>query len=79
MQLIVSDPSVGVLIPIPQYPLYTASLALNSARAVPYYLEEHDDWSLDVAGLESIVSEARSKGTDGEEIPLFFSYSPNSH
>jgi alanine transaminase len=65
MKLIISDPSVGILIPIPQYPLYTASLALNEARPVPYYLDESSDWSLDVDGLEAIVSKARSEGTDG--------------
>jgi alanine transaminase len=66
IKLIVSNPSVGILIPIPQYPLYTASLALNKARPVPYFLDESNDWSLDVDGLEPIVSKARSEGTDGE-------------
>jgi len=37
-----------VLIPIPQYPLYTATLALYNGRAVPYYLDEDGQWSLSV-------------------------------
>lgn len=66
IKLIVSDPSVGVLIPIPQYPLYTASLALNSARAVPYYLNEAEDWALSVPSLSKIVNDAREEGSDGK-------------
>jgi len=37
-----------VLIPIPQYPLYTATLALYNGCAVPYYLDEDGQWSLSV-------------------------------
>lgn len=63
MQVLINSPLDGVLIPIPQYPLYTAALALNSARAVPYYLQEHDEWSLDTEGLREGVRKARAEGT----------------
>ncbi|KAH8927683.1 putative alanine aminotransferase [Atractiella rhizophila] len=62
LRLLIASPSDGVLIPIPQYPLYTASLALNSAHAIPYYLNEADDWSLDIASLSKTISQARSMG-----------------
>lgn len=62
-QCLLSSPQDGVLIPIPQYPLYTAALALNSARPVPYYLKESNDWGLDVEGLRKGLEEARDEGT----------------
>jgi aspartate/methionine/tyrosine aminotransferase len=38
-----------VMIPIPQYPLYTATLALLNGQAVEYYLNEANDWGLDAS------------------------------
>lgn len=35
---IIAKPSVGVMIPIPQYPLYTATITLCNGVAVGYYL-----------------------------------------
>jgi alanine transaminase len=42
----------GVMIPIPQYPLYSASLAEYNMDQVGYYLDESRNWALDVAELE---------------------------
>ncbi|KAL8276421.1 hypothetical protein RQP46_011173 [Phenoliferia psychrophenolica] len=63
MQVLISSPTDGVLIPIPQYPLYTAALALNGARPVPYYLVESAAWGLDIDALRRSVATARSEGT----------------
>lgn len=52
----------GVLIPIPQYPLYTASLALNNSHALPYYLDEQSGWSVNTEEIESVVQEAVEDG-----------------
>lgn len=52
----------GVLIPIPQYPLYTASLALNNSHALPYYLDEKSGWSTNTKEIESVVINSREKG-----------------
>lgn len=35
-----------MMIPIPQYPLYSASIALNGGQVVPYYLDEESGWQL---------------------------------
>ena len=64
MQVILSSPQDGVLIPIPQYPLYTAALALNSARVVPYYLQEQDAWGINMDELRKGVVSARADGTN---------------
>ncbi|CAG8545973.1 1232_t:CDS:2 [Paraglomus occultum] len=64
LQLIISHSNVGVMIPIPQYPLYTATLALYNGKPVPYYLNEEQDWGLDIAELTSSLAQARSKGVE---------------
>ncbi|KAK9934557.1 hypothetical protein M0R45_021696 [Rubus argutus] len=52
----------GVLVPVPQYPLYSAAISLFGGSLVPYYLEETANWGLDVADLRQSVITARSKG-----------------
>lgn len=64
LQAVIAHDNCGVLIPIPQYPLYTAALALNNAKPVPYYLKEDADWSVNVDEIRDAVHEAREKGTD---------------
>ncbi|NXK43471.1 ALAT2 aminotransferase, partial [Piprites chloris] len=49
----------GVLIPIPQYPLYSAALAELEAVQVNYYLNEDRGWALDVAELRRALAEGR--------------------
>lgn len=49
----------GVMISIPQYPLYSAALADLGAVQINYYLDEDNCWSLDVAELRRAVTEAR--------------------
>lgn len=58
----------GVLVPIPQYPLYTATLAVLNARCVPYYLNEEDNWGTDIEGIRDSVSNAKAGGTDVRAI-----------
>lgn len=49
----------GIMIPIPQYPLYSATLAEFDAVQVNYYLNESSDWSLDVQELQRSIDDAR--------------------
>ncbi|KAM3593472.1 uncharacterized protein V6R79_013645 [Siganus canaliculatus] len=49
----------GVMISIPQYPLYSAALADLGAVQINYYLDEAKCWSLDVAELRRSLNEAR--------------------
>lgn len=62
LRVLIKDPSVGVLVPIPQYPLYSASIALYGGQLVPYYLDEQNGWSLDIGQLEQSVKDARARG-----------------
>lgn len=49
----------GVMISIPQYPLYSAALADLGAVQIGYYLDEEKCWSLDVAELRRALNAAR--------------------
>ena len=49
----------GIMIPIPQYPFYSATIAEFGAHPIPYYLNEANGWSLDVEELERAIREAR--------------------
>jgi len=48
---------------VPQYPLYTASIALYDGVCVGYYLDEPTAWGLDVSELERSVADAKAQGT----------------
>ncbi|KAJ2800975.1 alanine transaminase [Coemansia guatemalensis] len=64
LDMLISSPNVGIMIPIPQYPLYTATLSHLNAHAVPYYLQEESDWQLSIADLQRSLAEARARGID---------------
>ena len=51
-----------VLTPIPQYPLYSATITLYGGTLLPYYLDERRGWGLDVAALGAAVAAARGAG-----------------
>jgi alanine transaminase len=62
--MLIGGPKTGILIPIPQYPLYTATLAQHSGTAVPYYLDEASDWSTSASEVESAIERAKQDGVD---------------
>lgn len=52
---------LGVMIPIPQYPLYSASLCELGIHQVNYYLNETKDWQLNVDELRRAHAEHEDK------------------
>jgi len=50
------DPGDEVLIPQPSYPLFEHLTRLDGVVAVPYRLEYHGRWSIDLAGVEQALS-----------------------
>ncbi|KAI1890197.1 hypothetical protein AGOR_G00171200 [Albula goreensis] len=49
----------GVMIPIPQYPLYSAAIAELDAVQVNYYLDEDNCWALDINELHRALQAAK--------------------
>jgi len=64
LQMLIRSPKDGILIPIPQYPLYSATLTLFGATAIPYYLDETKDWSFDIDNLQNAIQQARENGIE---------------
>ncbi|CAI0463533.1 unnamed protein product [Linum tenue] len=62
LNTIIRGPNDGILVPVPQYPLYSAAISLFGGTLVPYYLEETANWGLDVNDLRNAVSQAQFKG-----------------
>ncbi|OQB96907.1 MAG: Glutamate-pyruvate aminotransferase AlaA [Spirochaetes bacterium ADurb.Bin110] len=62
LTLLIAKKNDGILIPIPQYPLYSATLTLYGGQQIGYYLDEESGWSLDEQMLENAMQEALTKG-----------------
>merc|ERR1719181_668487 len=62
MRASLRGPEDAILVPVPQYPLYSATLRLCNGSMVPYYLDEANDWGLSVDELARAVGEARAAG-----------------
>ncbi|KAL3310547.1 glycerol-3-phosphate O-acyltransferase 2 [Cichlidogyrus casuarinus] len=50
----------GFMVPIPQYPLYSASVAELNAFQMSYYLDESTHWGLQLSELERAYDEAKT-------------------
>lgn len=55
MQALLDDGD-EVLIPAPDYPLWTAMTTLSGGKAVHYLCDENDDWNPDLADIESKIT-----------------------
>ena len=62
LNCIIRGPKDGIMVPIPQYPLYSASIALYGGTMVGYYLDEETTWSLNVNELQRSLNTARAQG-----------------
>lgn len=70
LNVLTGDPKTGVLVPIPQYPLYTATLSLLNARCVPYYLDEAAGWGVKLDTIRESFEKAKKEGTDTRAIVI---------
>ena len=52
------------MIPIPQYPLYSATLDLLGGHKIGYYLDEQSIWGMNVQELERSLAEAKANGVN---------------
>ena len=68
LRLLIADPNDGIMIPIPQYPLYSATLTLYEGQMVPYYLDEQNNWKLNLGMLEDGFNQAKAKGINVKAI-----------
>ena len=60
----------GIMIPIPQYPLYSATLTLYGGNLVGYYIDEDNNWQLSEAALTESYNKAKSEGINPVAITV---------
>ncbi len=62
LQSLITDKKDGIMIPIPQYPLYSADITLFGGAHVRYYLDEENEWKLKQEMLEEAHLNAKKNG-----------------
>ena len=68
--LLTNKANDGYMIPIPQYPLYSAAIELYGARQINYFLDEKNQWRLDEEELTRSIEGARASGIDPVAIAV---------
>lgn len=62
LTVLLKNPNDGLMIPIPQYPLYSATLTLYGGQQIGYYLDENNSWQLNEKVLIESIESAKKKG-----------------
>ncbi|KAI7845708.1 hypothetical protein COHA_000822 [Chlorella ohadii] len=62
LNALIRDSGDHILVPIPQYPLYSASIQLYGGTLLPYNLKEQTGWSMDLNEITRTVHDARNRG-----------------
>jgi aspartate/methionine/tyrosine aminotransferase len=68
LRILIGAPNDGIMIPIPQYPLYSATITLFEGKQVNFYMDEGNDWRLSQTMLESSYQEAVAQGVQVRAI-----------
>jgi len=68
LRTLISSSADGIMVPIPQYPLYSATITLYGGRQVPYYLDEEHDWRLSRELLDKAFMDAVRKGASAGHL-----------
>jgi len=68
LDLLIAEETDGIMIPIPQYPLYSASVKMYGGVQVNYYPNEDKDWALGRDELENSYAKAVADGVNVKAI-----------
>ena len=68
LTMLIANPKSGILIPIPQYPLYTATLAAHAGVGIPYLLDEEADWATSAPEIEAAIAKAVADGIEPKAL-----------
>jgi aspartate/methionine/tyrosine aminotransferase len=68
--MLTNKASDGYMIPIPQYPLYSATIALYGARQINYFLDEKNGWQLSERELKESIAAAKKDGINPVAIAV---------
>lgn len=59
---LLKNEQTGYMIPIPQYPLYSATISLYGGKQIGYYLDENNSWQLNDKILQDSYDKAITNG-----------------
>lgn len=62
IELLIGQKGDGIMIPIPQYPLYSATIKKCGGTQVNYYPDEDSGWTLNQEVLETSIQQAHKDG-----------------
>jgi alanine transaminase len=62
LELMIRDKKDAVLIPYPQYPLYSAAITLRGGTVLPYYPDEANEWAISIESLKQSLQQADEQG-----------------
>lgn len=67
---LISDDRDAIMIPIPQYPIYSALIGRLGARQVGYYLDEEKGWAVSEEELQKRWDAAKAEGLNVKALAL---------
>lgn len=67
---LISDDHSGIMIPIPQYPIYSALIARLGGRQVGYYLDESIGWAVTQEELDAKLYQAQNDGIEVKALAI---------
>ena len=62
LYMLIQNEKDGIMIPTPQYPIYSALITRCGGQQVPYYLDESKGWGMSLDELERSYKQATDKG-----------------
>ncbi|KAF5364637.1 hypothetical protein D9758_005553 [Tetrapyrgos nigripes] len=70
LSMLIASQNDGILIPIPQYPLYTATIAQFQGKPIPYYLSSSTQagWSTSVKDVREALQKAKDEGINPKAL-----------
>ena len=70
LTVLLKNPNDGIMIPIPQYPLYSATITLLGGNQIGYFLDESNTWQLNEKSLIESIEQAIAKGLNPRAIAV---------
>ena len=68
IDILIARRNDGIMIPIPQYPLYSAAIRRAGGVQVNYYPDEDSGWAYNRSMLEEAIAQARQQGVTVKAI-----------
>mmetsp|Transcript_121832 Transcript_121832/g.192972 ORF Transcript_121832/g.192972 Transcript_121832/m.192972 type:complete len:482 (+) Transcript_121832:59-1504(+) len=65
LHMLIRGPDDAILVPVPQYPLYSAAIRMLDGHFLGYYLEEDSGWSASASVIKDTIENYRKQYPNG--------------